>query len=67
MSQAAQQYSRSVFAVLSAGYSALRHERRRTKDNGGPPTLEVFKARLDGAVNNLLWKEVSLSIVGSCN
>ena len=30
----------------------------------GALTLEVFKARLDGAFNNLVWREVSLPIGG---
>jgi len=33
----------------------------------GALTLEVFKARLDGAFNNLVWREVSLPIVGDWN
>jgi len=28
------------------------------------PSLEIFKARLDGAVSNLLWGEVSLPTAG---
>ena len=27
-------------------------------------SLEAFKARLDGAVSNLVWREVSLPIAG---
>jgi len=31
------------------------------------PTLEALKARLDGAVSNLVWREVSLPIAGGWN
>ena len=31
------------------------------------PSLEAFKARLNGAVSNLVWWEVSLPIAGGCN
>lgn len=30
----------------------------------GSPSLDIFKARLDGALRNLLSKEVSLLIAG---
>ena len=30
----------------------------------GAPSLEVFKARLDGALGNLVWWEVSLPMAG---
>jgi len=32
-----------------------------------PPSLEALKARLDGAVNNLGWREASLPIAGGWN
>ena len=28
------------------------------------PSLEAFKARLDGALSNLVWREVPLPIAG---
>ena len=31
------------------------------------PSLEVFKARLDGALGSLLWWEVSLPMAGGWN
>ena len=31
------------------------------------PSLEVFKARLDGALGNLVWWEVSLPMAGGWN
>jgi len=31
------------------------------------PSLEMFKARLYGAVSNLVWKDLSLPIAGALN
>lgn len=31
------------------------------------PSLETFKARLYGAVSNLVWKDLSLPIAGALN
>lgn len=33
----------------------------------GAPSLEAFKAMLHGAVSNLIWGEVSLTIAGDFN
>ena len=33
----------------------------------GAPSLEVLKARLDGALGNLVWGEVSLPMAGGWN
>jgi len=31
---------------------------------GGAPSLEVFKARLDGDLGNFIWSEVLLPMAG---
>jgi len=31
---------------------------------GGAPSLGTFKARLDGALSNLVWLEMSLLLAG---
>jgi len=31
------------------------------------PSLEAFKARLDGTLSKLVWREVSLPIARGCN
>jgi len=38
----------------------VRHWKRLPKEAGDAPSLEVFKARLDGALSNLIWLEMSL-------
>ena len=47
--------------------SVVRCWNRLPSEAVGALTLEVFKARLDGAFNNLVWREVSLPIVGDWN
>ena len=36
----------------------VRHWNRLPKDVVDAPTLEAFKARLDGALSNLVWRGV---------
>ena len=38
-----------------------RHWHRLPREAVDAPSLEVFQARLDGAVSNLVWCEVSLA------
>ena len=38
----------------------VRHWNRLPREAVDVPSLEVFKARLDGALNNLLWWKVLL-------
>ena len=38
----------------------VRHWHRLPREAVDAPSLEVFKARLDGALGNLVWWEVSL-------
>jgi len=42
----------------------VRHWNRLHSEFVDAPSLEAFKARLDGAVSNLLWREVSLPTAG---
>ena len=42
----------------------VRHWNRLSSEVVKGPSLEAFKARLDGAVGNLGWREVSLPIAG---
>ena len=42
----------------------VRYWHRLPREAVDAPTLEVFKARLDGALSNLLWWEVSLPMEG---
>ena len=42
----------------------VRHWNRLPKEAVDAPSLEAFKARLDGALSNLVGWEVSLSIAG---
>ncbi|PKU43310.1 hypothetical protein llap_6384 [Limosa lapponica baueri] len=41
-----------------------RHRNKLPREVVGAPSLEVFKARLDGALSNLVWWEVSLPTAG---
>jgi len=43
---------------------AVRLWNRLPRAAVGTPSLEVFKARLDGALSNLVYREVSLPIAG---
>ena len=45
----------------------VRHLNRLPREAVGAPSLEVFKARLDGALGNLVWWEVSLPRAGGWN
>jgi len=38
----------------------IRHWHRLPRESVGAPSLEVFKAKLDGALNSLVWWVVSL-------
>jgi len=38
----------------------MRHWNRLPREAVAAPSLTVFKARLDGALSNLLWWKVSL-------
>ena len=42
----------------------VRHWNRLPSEVVNAPSLEAFKARLDGALSNLVYWEVSLSIAG---
>ena len=41
------------------------HWPRLPREAVDAPSLEVLKARLDGALGNLVWWEVSLPMAGS--
>ena len=45
----------------------VRHRNRLPREVVNVPSLEAFKARLDGAVSNLVWWEASLPIAGGWN
>ena len=45
----------------------VRHWNRLPNEAVDAPYLETFKARLDGAVSNLVWREVSLPTAGGWN
>jgi len=45
----------------------VRHWNRLPSEAVDAPSLEGLKARLDGAVSNLVWREESLPIAGSWN
>jgi len=42
----------------------VRHWNRLSEEVVAAPSLEVFKARLDGALSNLVWWKVSLLMAG---
>jgi len=42
----------------------VRYQNRLPREAVGVPSLEVFKARLDGALSNLVWRKVSLPMAG---
>ena len=42
----------------------VRHWNRLPSKTVNAPSLEVFKARLDGALSNLVYREESLPIIG---
>ena len=42
----------------------LRHRNRLPREAVAAPSLEVFQARLDGALSSLVWWEVSLPMAG---
>ena len=54
--------------ALFSSYNSLplmvRHWHSLPREAVDAPSLEVFKARLDGALGNLVWWEVSLSVAG---
>jgi len=41
-----------------------RHWNRLPREVVDIPSLEVFRARLDGALSNLVWWKVSLPVAG---
>ncbi|KAK4829992.1 hypothetical protein QYF61_008162 [Mycteria americana] len=45
----------------------MRHWNRLPREAVDAPSLEVFKARLDGALSNLIQRKVSLGMAGGCN
>ena len=45
----------------------VRHWERLPREAVDAPSLEVLKARLDGALGNLVWREVSLHMAGGWN
>jgi len=42
----------------------VRHWHRLPREAVDAPSLEAFKARLDGALSNLVWWKVSLLMAG---
>jgi len=42
----------------------VRHWHRLPREAAAAPSLSVFKARLDGALSNLVWWKVSLPLAG---
>ena len=42
----------------------VRHRHRLPREAVAAPSLAVFKARLDGALSNLVWWKVSLPMAG---
>ena len=42
----------------------VKHWHRLPREVVNAPSLETFKARLDGALSNLIWLKVSLLIAG---
>ena len=42
----------------------VKHWRRLPGEAVAAPSLEVFKARLDGALSNLVWWKMSLLMAG---
>jgi len=44
--------------------SMLRHWHRLPREAVAAPSLEMLKARLDGALSNLVWWKVSLPMAG---
>ncbi len=42
----------------------VRHWHRLPREAVDAPSLETFKARLDGALSNLIWLEMSLLLAG---
>jgi len=42
----------------------VKHWNRLSKEAEDAPSLKVFKARLDGALNKLVWWKVSLLMSG---
>jgi len=42
----------------------VRHWNRSSREVVTAPSLKVFKARLDGALSNLVWWKVSLPMAG---
>jgi len=42
----------------------VKHWPRLPREVGDVPSLEIFKARLDGALSNLICLKMSLTIAG---
>jgi len=42
----------------------VKHWHRLPREAGAVPSLEVFKARLDGALSNLGWWKMFLLVAG---
>jgi len=42
----------------------IRHRHRLPREAVAAPSLAVFKVRLDGALSNLVWWKMSLSMAG---
>jgi len=45
-------------------YCEILYWHRLPREAVDAPSLEVFKARLDGALSNLVWWKVSLPMTG---
>jgi len=45
--------------------SVVRRWHRLPREALAAPSLAVFKARLDGALSNLVWWKVSLPVAGA--
>ena len=61
--------SMQVLPLLGTGKKfftvrVVRHWHRLPREAVDAPSLEVFKPRLDGALDNLVWWEVSLPVAG---
>ena len=52
----------SSLETLKVTVRVVRHWNRLPRETVDVPSLEAFKARLDGALSNLIWREVSLAM-----
>ena len=45
----------------------VRHGHRLRNEAVDAPSMDAFKTRLDGALSNLVWRQVSLPVAGVWN